>query len=295
MTDEPLLREPPTATAEEWATCEQNGDFWPLAFEHYKYVAELCSFFSNIDRRSPALRDATPLEYSVLRGLLNRCARLMLATMHLSKDHLFGESTAILGRCIFESCLTIMWLCDKNSKESLTRYLAQGLKTEIEYKKHVAQAIARREGKHLPIEERMLASFQDLISSARLTEEEVTAAKKLPDVAAMMNDVELPRLAYVALQKMGSHHVHGTWPSLRGHYLQESESGELVPRDHDCPAGIDQLVTIAFLILRTLQAFTDRMIKPEDQTSLIPLLDEATTALGRIYTAQVGSDFAAPE
>jgi len=47
----------------------------------------------------------------------------------------------------------------------------------------------------------------------------VLTTKKLPDMASMLLDLGENRISYVVLERYGSHHVHGSWPSLRAHYL----------------------------------------------------------------------------
>jgi hypothetical protein len=89
-------------------------------------------------------------------GLVNRCARLMLSNVALSHDGKFGETTAIVDRCIFESALKIIWLCRSASQEEFTRYIATGLKTELEFKAAIEANIMANDGVPVPIEKRML-------------------------------------------------------------------------------------------------------------------------------------------
>ena len=92
----------------------------------------------------------SPQRYYVLIGLLNRCARLMLSNVALSHERKFGETTAIVDRCIFESAVKIIWLCHAASDEEFTRYLADGLKTEVEFKARIEADIAANGGATLP-------------------------------------------------------------------------------------------------------------------------------------------------
>jgi hypothetical protein len=78
-----------------------------------------------------------------------------------------------------------------------------------------------------------------------LTEAEISSAKKFRDVAAVIEGLGYDRLFYVVGQRIGSHHVHGTWSSLLFHYLEEQEGEELfsfVPRGHDCSTHINQFM-----------------------------------------------------
>ena len=148
----------PEFPAELWEQCRNDGDFMPILFELYQEVGLLCNTAASISRASPALRSVPPVHYAVLRGLLNRCSRLMLANMHLTADGLFGETLDLISRCIMESATKVQWLCAKDSEEHFARYLADGLKKDIEWKRLVESNVRERDGKRLPIEERMLNS-----------------------------------------------------------------------------------------------------------------------------------------
>lgn len=226
------LPQPPKISEEDLRKCRESGDFRPVLFEWYKFCGSLCIFLAILRRDSPAIKQVPRQQYYVLVGLLNRCARLMLANIALSHKGLFGETTAIIDRCIFESAVKISWLCEGQDPERFRRLIADGLKTELEFKERIASNVASR-GATLAIEARMLKSIANHIASSGLSEPEISQTKKLHDLGSMIDALGHDRLHYLVGQKMGSHHVHGTWPSLRMHYLEEHE-GELAPRDHDC-------------------------------------------------------------
>jgi len=102
-----LVPEPPKFTEADWLKCRDSGDYCPILFEWYKFVGTLCNFFASIRPDSPAVRSIPPVHYAVMIGLLNRCSRLMLSNVTLSHEGLFGETTALLDRCIFESCVKV--------------------------------------------------------------------------------------------------------------------------------------------------------------------------------------------
>ena len=172
MTNQMHVPDPPKISDEQMEKCRESGDYMPVLFEWYKFAAHLCIFFAMIESESPAVRDIPRIQYAVLTGLLNRCARLMLSNIALSHNGRFGETTTLLDRCIFESSLKVEWLCHKGTEDSFKRYLADGLKTEIELTAEIENNIAAREGNQvLNIEERMLNSIRRHIALAGLTEE----------------------------------------------------------------------------------------------------------------------------
>ncbi len=297
MTEQMPVPSPPKFSDEEIKKCRESGDFMPMLFEWYKFVGHLCIFFALIKRESPAFREIPAIQYSVLTGLLNRCARLMLANIALSHNGRFGETTALLDRCIFESCVKVRWLCHKSTDDAFSRYLADGLKTEVELSAEIQGNITTREGNRvLVIEERMLKSIKRHMALAGLTEVDIAATKKLPNTAAMLCDLGQDRLMYVVGQRIGSHHVHGTWTSLLMHYLEE-EDGSLVLRDHDCDTHPNQFVTVPLLVLTAMDAYIGFMVgATEDIEPMKGLLTSVEQEILKINSEMAEGDFdAVPE
>ena len=152
------LPNPPKFTAEEWKRSRDYGDYSPLLFEWYKFVGLLWNFLASIRPDSPVVRPMDRIHYAVLIGLLNRCARLMFSNVALSHEGLFGETTAIIDRCIFESCVKVCWLW-MGTPGAFERFLADGLKTVLELKESIEHAVTSRGGQVLEIERRMLQSI----------------------------------------------------------------------------------------------------------------------------------------
>lgn len=285
------IPQPPKTSQEQLARCREADDYRPVLFDWYKYVGVICNLYASVRMDSPALRPMCALHYAVLVGLLNRCARLMLANVALSHEGRFGETTAIVDRCIFESAVKLTWLCVKGDEESFMRLIADGLKTELEFKTTIQRNISDRGGKPLRIEERMLASITRGVSESGLDQEEITSAKRLPDLAAMIELITRDRLLYVVGQKMGSHHVHGTWPSLRMHYLQDC-GGVLGPRDHDCQTHVNQYVFVPEAVLGAMHAFVSFVVPDtKDAKVLLQQLELVRKQIRQIYLYAVGDDF----
>lgn len=228
-----MLPDAPVIAEAQMQRCRETGDFCPVLFEWYKYAAVLCNFFACLEADSPAITAPAPRDYAVLVGLLNRMSRLMLANVALSHNGFFGETTAIVDRCIFESAIKVTWLCTTESNDRFDRLVADGLKTELRFKKEIQSNVAER-GETLTIESRMLSSIERHIQSSGMAATDIAASAKLSDLSSMIKAINGNELLYLVGQKIGSHHIHGTWPSLRLHYLQEHD-GVLGPRDHDCP------------------------------------------------------------
>ena len=284
--------EPPVITQDDLRKCRESGDYCPVLFEWYKFIGLLCNFFSRIRADSPALRPMPPLHFAALIGLLNRCARLMLSNVTLSWEGLFGETTAIIDRCIFESSVKVSWLCHKGTDEAFERFLADGLKTELEFKRSIQANINARGGIPLQIERRMLTSVDRYIASSGLTEAGIASAKKLPDLASMIQDLWHDRLIYTIGHRIGSHYVHGTWPSLRMHYLEDAADGHVRPRDHDCRTNVNQYLFVPVIVLGAMESFINFVCsEPEHLTAFSDFLKSVRDEIQSITVELVGNDF----
>ena len=107
----------------------------------------------------------------------------------------------------------------------------------------------------------------------------------------MIDDIGHDRLLYIVGQKIGSHHVHGTWPSLKLHYLQENE-GILGPRDHDCPTHVSQYMFIPLFVLQAMRSFVEFIFREgEDAEAFTLLLNEVGEQIHEMNLEVVGKDF----
>lgn len=204
MKQAPFIPAVPIISEEDLRRCRADNDYRPILFQWYKYVALLSNFFGSIHPQSPALRLLASVHYPLLIGLLNRCSRLMLANARLVSDGgLFGETTILIDRCIFESTVKIAWLCHKGDTESFDRLIADGLKTEISFKERINRNIQERGGQVMEIENRMLRSIERTFESSGLSETMIGESKKLQDLATMIEDLGHHKTVYVTGQKMG--------------------------------------------------------------------------------------------
>jgi hypothetical protein len=218
----------------------------------------------------------------------------MLANVALSHVGKFGETTSIVDRCIFESAVKIIWLCEDPVEENFIQFLADGLKTELEFKAQIEANIATREGKTLPIETRMLASIGNHIAAAGLTEAEITETKKMPDLASLMTGLGFTRLMYVIAQRIGSHHVHGTWPSLLFHYLEKQDGDKqftFAPRGHPCATHMSQYMYVSSVVLTAMTAYVHYAFEDDnDAKTFADLFKSTEREIMSIYTEAVGGD-----
>jgi hypothetical protein len=235
--------------------CRDRGEPMPLMFEWFKHVALLAIDVAATSPSQPGHLPRDRVHLGVLRGLLNRCARLMLSTVKLAHERRGGESVALLARCIAESALTAQWLIRKMEDDSFARYVGYAIRTDLKLKEVIDSNIAERGGEVLVIEERMLRSIERVASRAGTTVEAATATKKMPDIASMIRDLGYPDQLYVTVQRIGSHAVHGSWTDLLFHYIEEQEDGSFTMTDTvDSVPHPNQLSMTALLVLDTMRS-----------------------------------------
>jgi Family of unknown function (DUF5677) len=292
MDNAAYIPDPPRFSEEEVRTCRESKDFRPIFFEWYKFTATLCNVYANLMPESPVFRPVPPIQFAVCTGLLNRCSKLMLSNMALSHTGSYGEATAIIDRSIFESAVKLSWLCSSVDPDAFRRYIADGLKTELEFKAAIEAAISNRGGEMLVIEKRMMASIDRQVEQSTLTENEIMETKKLPDLAAMMKTIGLDRLMYIAGQKIGSHHVHGTWCSLTLHYLDQTPDGRWHPDGRHCPTHQNQYFHVSLMVIAAMKWFA-RFSVPDakDRFPLESILDSVREELTKIMGLADEDDF----
>jgi hypothetical protein len=246
----------PSFTNAKIEDCRKYDDFRPIFFEIYKHIGIVCSLISCIDNNSPGLKKLTRARHGVLVGLLNRCSRLMLANAVLSSEQKFGETTVIIDRCIQESATNVRWICRYENDSSFERFLISGLKNDLELEKNIKEKIKERNGKVLEIEKRMLESIDRGIHLSEIDRKDFDNYKRFPTFETRLKDIEhiSEDLSHTVIQRLGSHHVHGTWTSLLTHYLDDND-GELNPRDNLVSIHVNQFISVSLEVLEMLKDY----------------------------------------
>lgn len=203
-----LFPEWPIFAETDFDRAKTTGDAMPLLFEWYKWTGLVANQIASLDPSSPGYRQLPSVETAVLRGLMNRASRLMVANLRLASFHKHAEAIRLLNRSICETAVMVQWLCHSGSGEPFRRYLAKGLDAELRLKANINENIrARGGGQMLVIEKRMLTAIDNLCDLAQLTEADVKSTKPLPDFASMLRTLGHDDLSYTVMQRLGSHAV----------------------------------------------------------------------------------------
>ena len=246
---------PPTFTEDQFSMARSERYYYPIVFELYKHVAIMGITCAQIRHDSPDFRQFPVRHYAILIGLLNRICRLMLSSIALTHEGHYGETMRLLNRCIVESVVNILWLCKQNDPSLFQRFLADGTKSEVELLDIILNNISQRDGQTLVIEDRMLRSMHRFINSTGLSSEEVMATPKLPNFKDRLTTLDFNDQAYLAIQKMGSHAIHGTWPDLLRFYLDWDEGDKFLPADLGSRPNAFDYIHISSFVIDAMRCF----------------------------------------
>lgn len=138
----------------------------------------------------------------------------------------------------------------------------------------------------------MLKSIDRHIAASGLTLDEIRSAKKQRDLATMMDGLGFDRLHYITGQKIGSHHIHGTWSSLLIHYLEERDGIEgfaFAPSPGPYDTHINQFMFTPVIVLHAMGTFVRYTINGEEAQVLSGLFNSTEEEIMRIYI-EAGED-----
>jgi hypothetical protein len=263
-----------------------------MLFEWYKHVGQATILVASIRPESPGLRKIPAVHYSILVGLLNRCARLMLSNTRLSCTGRYGETTRLIDRCIVESAVKAMWLAQGLEPDRFTRFLADSTRSDLALEREIESRIQARKGAVWPIESRMLGSIARTLDLTGLDRDTLSQAKRMPDMRSVMLEVGLDERAYIGMQRMGSHAVHGTWSDLVHCYLEPDPSGRLLPRDHNVATHHTQFVMVLLMVLSANREFVGAVASnPEDVAEINSVIQTAWDAVRAIELEDSAADF----
>jgi hypothetical protein len=221
-----FLVEPTEVTGELLRQCREKEDFTELAFKLYRETGCVLSVVAHAYIGQPGSKMALKLEQAICAGFVIRIVKFMISVVQLGEQADRGEVILALNRSIFESAVNLRVLVLKNSYDE---FIKSGLSVERELYDLIASNIQARGGEVLPIESRMLESVQHTFDRSGCKLEDVNAKFK-PWGGGMRNrlkDIGWAE-AYVSMERIPSHAVHGTWVDLLFHHLKPAD-GRFAP------------------------------------------------------------------
>lgn len=287
-----LFPDPPEFAEADFDRVKSTRNAMPLLFEWYKWTGLVATQMASLALDSPGYRKLPELEAAVLRGLLNRASRLMIASLRLASFQEHAEAIRLLNRSIGETAVIVQWLCHSGSGDPFRRYLAKGLDAELRLKANIEENIRNR-GLTSAIEKRMLQDIATLCKLAQLSEDEVRSTKPLPDLASMLRTLGHDDLSYTVMQRLGSHAVHGTWSDLLSHYI-ERENGVFVLTDNVVVPEGTEFLSSATIVLEAVARYARFVLLNEAFASdIAQVAQDAINEIVRIHRLTNGDDYSA--
>jgi len=181
---------------------------------------------------------------------------------------------------------------EKNDPELFERYMADGLRSDLRLQDQIRARIAERGGRVLVVEDRMLKSISHCLSLTGMSEADVRSAKKMYDFNAICRDLQLSPEAYISIQHLGSHAIHGTWTDLLFNYLEPDGAGAFNIRDNVVRPEATHLIVVALEVISTLQEYLEFSVADEDaRRELLNVCSRAQEKTLTIFRASVSGDY----
>lgn len=210
-------------------------------------------------------------DQAITNGLAARIAKFMLVVTKLASETQYGEVISALNRCILESAINLEYLAKGNTKEGFDEYVERSLGPERELHDEILKNISDRGGEHLPIEDRMLRSIDNV---TRALGKPIAEVKKQSGQWGGGNfRARLAALGkedlYLTIQRISSHAIHGTWVDLYLNHLLEDENKGCyrIRQKKRCDARI--LTPSAFLVLLSVHAYVDSSFENKSEVKFL--------------------------
>jgi hypothetical protein len=273
----------PTFDSKTLDYCRESGDWMPVAFEWYKHTAILLFRIAQLGGDDDqGLIERPHRHNAVMKGLLARSSKFMLAGLNLVAKTRFGDVLIAIQRMAIESMVKLRWLIKMDCPARFDQFIAAGLQPNIELKRRIDELTEAR-GEAGPLSARLLEDLHASYAISGVTEEDVQQAKGLPNFNQMLEKLGLQD-HYVYIQGVASSQVHGDWSDLIANHLEYDynkkrfslKSSHNEPRARVCFVGIH----FAF---QTLREYIGYAISPDVAQNLIELINITEEEFNALY------------
>jgi hypothetical protein len=241
------------------------------AFELYKEAGKVVSFAANLLDEAASAKGGWPRNQAICAGLIIRISKFMLVVVQLSAKRNRAEVVSALNRSIMESAINLEFLASTNDDKFFDQFVKFSLGPEKELYDVIQAKIAARSGKVLPIEERMLKSINNVCQASAVKIEDVDRkygdwGGGIKERLKALNKEEL----YLALQRIPSHAVHGTWVDLIMNDLEhDSKTGVFRPHPEFSLVDARLLGAPAIFALEATKRYLERFFSGIPECKLL--------------------------
>lgn len=248
-----------------------------LVFELYKETLSVVNLAAHLLDDAANAKGGWPRNQAICAGLIIRIGKFMLVVTQLSAKGDRADVVFALNRSILESAVNLEFLLTKNDDAVFDQFVKFSLGPERELYDMIQAKIAERGGEVLPIEKRMVESINGVCKRSGVKIEE--AKQKYGDWGGGVRE-RLKALnkeeEYVAVQRLPSHAVHGTWVDLCMRHLEYDEKADVfLPDSSFTNVDARLLGPIATLVLQPTRLYLERFFsKVPDITKLLERIDD---------------------
>ena len=245
------------------------------AFEAYQEIAATACTVAALHRVGD---DGWELHQAVCGALLVRISKYMLSICKLGHGEEHGETMFALTRCVTESAINLQFLLSKNDPRYFERFVEDGLRAERELYKEITDNVSNRGGKHLGIEQNMMASIENVFRDSQLSlDDEPKHSVSLGSYKDRLTHLGLQQL-YLPLQQIGSQSIHGTWGDLVLYHLDHDGQKFHPNFDHAQTRG--KLFTLpATIVSKSISAYLSAYFEPDEVEPLQTRVEQLQNAL----------------
>jgi hypothetical protein len=204
-----------------------------VVFELYKEALSVVNLAAHLLDDAANEKGGWSRNQAICAGLMIRISKFMLVVTQLSAKRDRADVVFALNRSILESAVNLEFLLTKNDDAVFDQFVKFSLGPERELYDIVQANIAAHGGELLPIEKRMLDSINGVCQASGVNIEEVN--QKYGDWGGGVRQ-RLKALnkeeQYVAVQRLPSHAVHGTWVDLYMRHLEHDVKADVFLPDN---------------------------------------------------------------
>jgi hypothetical protein len=256
-----------------------------VAFELYKEVVSVVNLTAHLLDEAASVKGGWPRNQAICAGLMIRIFKFMLVVTQLSADGNRAEVVTALNRSIMESAINLEFLVSANDDKYFDQFVKFSLGPERELYDIIQANVAARGGEVQPIEQRMLDSISDVCQASDVEIGEVNRKYRDwgGDVRQRLKFLN-KETRYVAMQRLPSHAVHGTWVDLYKNHLEHDSKNNVFNPDPTF-SWVDEryLGPIAVFVLDATKPYLERFFLEIPESKL--LLERIDDLRNRIVTA----------
>jgi hypothetical protein len=264
------------------AEFKSEAAYVDLAFELFKEAAQYVCIATGI-RGERLVWDR---DRAVIGGNMVRLYKLASGILDQAMQDR-AEMCVILARLAFETCVNVEYLVANFSPELVDSYIRHSMRHERKLLDTIQQNIASRDGKTLPIKDRMLRSIGRAERLAGIALNSVDLKDRAPwggkNLYEKAKAVGLDG-AYLAAFGGLSHDVHGSWHSIYQYNLEvediEAPPLEFKPRLEWMTPRPQYLFSLALILAGTTFEAAGFLGGEQALSQLEPMLEDLQQRIG---------------